>query len=85
MIFLEHARNDSTERRLEPGTFPVGTVADAQRRRNAAPLRRRENMMLPLKDTHATTAKSYLWEDVAGAREATTEEAPGKPVVKPAY
>ena len=42
---------------LDP--FPLGTGADALSRRNAAPLRRRDYILLPLKDTRAATAKSY--------------------------
>ena len=59
MISLEQARKANTELRRESGYFPVGTDADAQRRRNAAPLRRRVNVLLPLKDTNVATAKSY--------------------------
>jgi hypothetical protein len=44
MISFEQARNVSTEHRRESGSFPAGTDTDAQRRRNAAPLRRRDNI-----------------------------------------
>jgi hypothetical protein len=59
MISIKQARNVSTERTREFGYFPAMTGADAQRRRNAAQLRRRDNMLLPLNDTHDATAKSY--------------------------